>query len=234
MLNEFKNDIKSSPFFSRILDGHNVIMVCMYGSRLLDLTDDLSDYDLLVVTDDNEEPSYPQEYLTYDGVKVHWYYKPLSSIIDSRRKTYSYFGTMQLAFLTEDEIIYKNPAFARVIQFLMDKKETIGRINAFNLINAKQDLIDSILTEGTIAEHNYTKFLYHLCYTSYYLYGEALDRDFLIEIKRICELPVREEFIGLAISRLVMLRNYIANSSFNVDNAVAELDREVQILVRDM
>ena len=234
MLNEFIQDLKNSPFLNRILDGHNVIMVCMYGSRLLDLTDNISDYDLLVITDDNEEPSYPEEYLTYEGVKVHWYYKPLASIIDSRRKTFSYFGTMQLVFLTEDKIIYENPAFARVIKFLKDRKETIGLINAFNLVNAKRELIDSILEEGTIAEHNYTKFLYHLCYTSYYLHGEEPDREFLIEIKRICEMPVREEYIGLAVARLAMLRDFVVNSPFDVDNAIAELDSEVQMLVHNM
>lgn len=234
MLNEFIRELKESPFLSRIIDGHNVIMVCMYGSRLLDLTDTISDYDLLVITDDNEEPSYPQEYLTYEGVKVHWYYKPLASIIDSRRKTLSYFGTMQLAFLTDDEIVYENPAFANLIQFVKNNKETIGQINAINLINAKQELISSILAEGTINEHNYTKFLYHLCYTSYYLYGEVPDRDFLIEIKRICELPVRAEYISLAVARLEMLQNYIANSSFDVENAVAMLDSEVQMLLQNM
>lgn len=234
MLNEFINELKASPFLSRILSGHNVITVCMYGSRLLNLTDNVSDYDLLVITDDSEEPSYPQEYLTYAGAKVHWYYKPLASIIDSRRKTFSYFGTMQLAFLTDDEIVYENPTFANVIRFLKDRKELIGKINAFNLINAKQELIDSILAEGTIAEHNYTKFLYHLCYTSYYLYGEVPDREFLIEIKRIGGLPVREEYVALAVTRLVMLRDYIANNPFDVDNAVAMLDSEAQMLLQNI
>ena len=232
MLNEFINELKVSPFLSRILSGHNVITVCMYGSRLLNLTDNVSDYDLLAITDDSEEPSYPQEYLTYAGAKVHWYYKPLASIIDARRKTHSYFGTMQLAFLTDDEIIYENPTFANVIRFLKDRKELIGKINAFNLVNAKRELIDSVLAEGTIAEHNYTKFLYHLCYTSYYLYGEVPDREFLIEIKRIGDLPVREEYVALAVARLTMLRNYTASNPFDVDGAVALLDNEARIALQ--
>lgn len=232
MLNDFIQDIKSSPFLNRILDGHNVIMLCMYGSRLLDLTDDISDYDLLVITDDSEEPSYPQEYLTYEGVKVHWYYKPLASIIDSRRKTFSYFGTMQLAFLTDNEIIYENPSFASCIRFLKNRKETIGLINAFNLFNAKKDLVESILAEGTISEHNYTKFLYHLCYASYYLRGEEPNREFLVELKRIGEMSVDKKYVDLAVTRLAMLRDFVTNSSFDVDGAVAELDNEVQALLQ--
>lgn len=165
---------------------------------------------------------------------MHWYYKPLSSIIDARRKTHSYFGAMQLAFMTDDIILYENPAYARVVRFLKNRKDIIGRINAYNLINAKQGLIDSVLAEGTITEHNYTKFLYHLCYTSYYLYGEVPNKDFLIEIKRIGELPVRDEYKNLAVTRLTMLQNYKALNPFDIDSAVAMLDGEAQSLIQNL
>lgn len=234
MLNEFINDLKSSPYYNRLFAGHDVILISMYGSRPLDIVDSKSDYDLVVITSDFEEPVSPEEFLTYSGIKVHWYYKPLSSIIDARRKTLSYFGAMQLAFMTDDIILYENPAYARVIRFLKNRKDIIGRINAYNLINAKQGLIDSVLAEGTITEHNYTKFLYHLCYTSYYLYGEVPNKDFLIEIKRIGELPVRDEYKNLAVTRLTMLQNYKALNPFDIDSAVAMLDGEAQSLIQNL
>ena len=234
MLNEFINDLKSSPYYNRLFTGHDVILISMYGSRPLDIVDSKSDYDLVVITSDFEEPVSPEEFLTYNGIKVHWYYKPLSSIIDARRKTHSYFGAMQLAFMTDDIILYENPAYARVVRFLKNRKDIIGRINAYNLINAKQGLIDSVLAEGTITEHNYTKFLYHLCYTSYYLYGEVPNKDFLIEIKRIGELPVRDEYKNLAVTRLTMLQNYKALNPFDIDSAVAMLDCEAQSLIQNL
>lgn len=234
MLNEFINDLKSSPYYNRLFTGHDVILISMYGSRPLDIVDSKSDYDLVVITSDFEEPFSPEEFLTYNGIKVHWYYKPLSSIIDARRKTHSYFGAMQLAFMTDDIILYENPAYARVIRFLKNRKDIIGRINAYNLINAKQGLIDSVLAEGTITEHNYTKFLYHLCYTSYYLYGEVPNKNFLIEIKRIGELPVRDEYKNLAVTRLTMLQNYKALNPFDIDSAVAMLDGEAQSLIQNL
>lgn len=234
MLNEFINDLKSSPYYNRLFTGHDVILISMYGSRPLDVVDSKSDYDLVVITSVFEEPVSPEEFLTYNGIKVHWYYKPLSSIIDARRKTHSYFGAMQLAFMTDDIILYENPAYARVVHFLKNRKDIIGRINAYNLINAKQGLIDSVLAEGTITEHNYTKFLYHLCYTSYYLYGEVPNKDFLIEIKRIGELPVRDEYKNLAVTRLTMLQNYKALNPFDIDSAVAMLDGEAQSLIQNL
>lgn len=234
MLNEFIKDLQSSPYYNRLFTGHDVILISMYGSRPLDIVDSKSDYDLVVITSDFEEPVSPEEFLTYNGIKVHWYYKPLSSIIDARRKTHSYFGAMQLAFMTDDIILYENPAYARVIRFLKNRKDIIGRINAYNLINAKQGLIDSVLAEGTITEHNYTKFLYHLCYTSYYLYGEVPNKNFLIEIKRIGELPVRDEYKNLAVTRLTMLQNYKALNPFDIDSAVAMLDGEAQSLIQNL
>lgn len=234
MLNEFIKDLQSSPYYNRLFTGHDVILISMYGSRPLDIVDSKSDYDLVVITSDFEEPVSPEEFLTYNGIKVHWYYKPLSSIIDARRKTHSYFGAMQLAFMTDDIILYENPAYARVVQFLKNRKDIIGRINAYNLINAKQGLIDSVLAEGTITEHNYTKFLYHLCYTSYYLYGEVPNKNFLIEIKRIGELPVRDEYKNLAVTRLTMLQNYKALNPFDIDSAVAMLDGEAQSLIQNL
>ena len=87
MLNEFINDLKSSPYYNRLFAGHDVILISMYGSRPLDIVDNKSDYDLVVITSDFEEPVSPEEFLTYSGIKVHWYYKPLSSI----RPSYSVF-----------------------------------------------------------------------------------------------------------------------------------------------
>ena len=75
--------------------------------------------------------------------------------------------------------------------------------------------------------------MYHLCYTSYYLYGEAPNKEFLREIKRIGDLPVRAEFIGLAVTRLAMLRNYSVSNPFDVDGAVAMLDNEVQLALQN-
>ena len=233
MLNEFIKDLQNSPYYNRLFAGQDVILISMYGSRPLDIVDSKSDYDLVVITNDFEEPVSPEEFLTYNGIKVHWYYKPISGIIDARRKTHSYFGAIQFAFISDDIILYENPAYARVIRFLKNRKDTIGRINAYNLINAKQEIIDSVLSEGTITEHNYTKFLYHLCYTSYYLYGEAPNKEFLREIKRIGDLPVRAEFIGLAVTRLAMLRNYSVSNPFDVDGAVAMLDNEVQLALQN-
>lgn len=233
MVKQIVNDIKSSQFLSRILDGHNVIMAFVYGSRLIDITDDKSDYDILVITDNNERPSHPQEQLTYDGIKVEWCYKPIESIIDSRREPRDHFASMQLAFLTEDAIIYENPVYADVIQLLKQRKDTIGHINAFILYEVMQERVYSILEEGTITKRNYTKMLYHLCYASYYLHGEAPNKEFLNAIKRIYEAPVKEEFINLAVARLAMLRVFVSNSNFDTDAAVATLDSEVQMLLQN-
>lgn len=234
MLNEFINDLKSSPYYNRLFVNHDIIMLCMYGSRQLDVVDSKSDYDLVAITSDLEEPSAPEEFLTYNGIKVHWYYKPISSIIDARRKTHSYFGAMQFALLKDDLILYENPAYMRAIQFLKNRKEVIGRINAYNLVNAQQALIDSVLSESTISEQNYTKFLYHLCYTSYYLLGETIDKDFLVRVKRIREFPITEQDKQQVVLRLQLLRQFVNNNRFDVDNAVAVLDGEAQTALQSM
>lgn len=141
---------------------------------------------------------------------------------------------MQFALLKDDLILYENPAYMRAIQFLKNRKEVIGRINAYNLVNAQQALIDSVLSESTISEQNYTKFLYHLCYTSYYLLGETIDKDFLVRVKRIREFPITEQDKQQVVLRLQLLRQFVNNNRFDVDNAVAVLDGEAQTALQSM
>ena len=39
MTEQFINDLKSSPYYERIFNGHDVIMIALTGSRLIDVVD---------------------------------------------------------------------------------------------------------------------------------------------------------------------------------------------------
>lgn len=81
MTEQFINDLVTSPYYERILNGHDVVMIFLTGSRLIDITDGRSDFDLMVLTNDNEREEYVSEFLTYYTKKVHWHYVPVTKLI---------------------------------------------------------------------------------------------------------------------------------------------------------
>lgn len=80
MLSEFISDFRNTQYFKQILEDNKVILLYVAGSRILDITDERSDYDLVAVVD-SAQNSESNCILTYDGKRVHWYLRPVSEFI---------------------------------------------------------------------------------------------------------------------------------------------------------
>lgn len=143
MTEQFMNDIKASPYFERIVGGHDVIMVSLTGSHLIDITDERSDFDLIVVTNDNEREEYVSEYLKYYSKKVHWHYVLVTKIIaneDGNLLTCN--GEVEFIGLETSKILYVNPKYLKVVSFLLESKATIATVGAYGLVRFHNELID--------------------------------------------------------------------------------------------
>ena len=63
MNDEFIADLTNSKFYRMLFDGKDVVMIYIAGSRIYNVLDDRSDYDIVVITNKDDQ-DYPNEYLT--------------------------------------------------------------------------------------------------------------------------------------------------------------------------
>lgn len=211
MLSNFIEELKNSKYISNILSQHKVILLYVSGSRIIDATDERSDYDLVAVVDESCQ-SETEEFLIYNGVKVHWYYIPISNFIAARDSGLRSYGAVLFANISEDKIIYANPEYEAVWKLLMTNKNIIAMNGVYEIGKKYSRLINSIAKNGVILESNYTKILSHLCVTSLFATGTPLTsdaKDRICQIKRIRWQPVNEEAKLWCVERIVALRDWL-------------------------
>ena len=212
-MTEFIEAFKNTSYYKTLISSAEVVCIYIGGSMCCGITDERSDYDLVILTLDNEYiDASKYEYLRYKDKKVHWYYRPIEHVVRTDTKDMkSAVGTVILRHLRDECIIYKNPKYIDIIDNLYSAREVIGDLGAYHLFELKKAYIDDILVEGKILEKHYSKHLYQLCLASYYLLRDNPDKDFLRSLKRIRWQPVSDEYKNLAVDRLKIYKNYIDN-----------------------
>lgn len=236
MIEEFITELKNSSYYERMFRDHNVIMIYVGGSRIINITDERSDYDLVVVTDNSTSDYEPDEFFTYKDLKVHWYYRSLSQFIEKcdNPRTIGCFNGVLFANLTDEVIIYEGSKYKRIIDYLKSVRDRIGKVSTYLLLNSKKQLVESILNAGEVLEEHYTKYLYYLCYASYYIMGEEPNKDFLATIKRIRWQPVSDKYKKLIVERIGYLDAYVSQNSFDISGTINYLDTNLDYLIKSI
>lgn len=208
MLNDFIKDFKTSRFYGLPFSGYDVAMIYVAGSQLYGARDDRSDYDLIVLVH-GDCRNEPNEYLTYKGKKVHWYWRNIDTFIETGN-TYSmrYYGNLLFGYISDDCIIYKNEKYVDKINYLLEHKHEIALSGAKLFYESQKRLVESICEKSRIDEQDYTKYLGHLCVTSYYVLGEPIDNEIVLNAKRIRWQAVSEEIKTKIIGRLRLLKKW--------------------------
>lgn len=209
MINEFSYELRNSKFYENLFGSYDVVMIYVAGSQLYGARDDRSDYDLIVLVN-GDCSNEPNEYLTYKGKKVHWYWRNIDTFIETGN-TYSmrYYGNLLFGYISDDYIIYKNNKYADKINYLLERKHEIGLNGAKLFYESQKQLVESICKKSRIDESDYTKFLGHLCVTSYYVLNEPIDASVVLPAKRIRWQPVDEDTKGKIIERLRLLKDFM-------------------------
>lgn len=212
MDNTFVVELQNSVFYYKLFDNQDVVMIYVAGSRLCDATDDRSDYDLIVLVN-GEDQDNPSEFLMYKGRKVHWYWRNVETLINAKNAYPMWcYGSVLFGYICNDCIIYKNEKYADQINFLLSHKHGIALKGAEEFYKTQERLIEEICSKLRIDEKNYTKFLGHLCVTSYYVLNEPIDKELVLKAKRIRWQPVTEEDKQKIIQRLLLLKSWIENN----------------------
>ena len=118
--------------------------------------------------------------------------------------------SIQFRNLNSDTILYQNKEYESQINELLSEKETISNNSCKALYNRLKELVDNIISDNAISEKNYTKMIYHLCLSAYYLNVDEPDISFLKKIKRIRWQPVSDEYKILAVERLKILKSLLS------------------------
>ena len=224
-MTEFIEAFKNTSYYKTLIGSAEIVCIYIGGSMCCGITDERSDYDLVILTLDNEYiDASKYEYLRYKDKKVHWYYRPIEHIVRLDTKDMkAAIGTVILKGFRDECIIYKNPKYIDVIDNLYDTKDDISDLGARHLFEIKKEYIDDILAEGKILEKHYSKHLYQLCLASYYLLHNDPDKDFLISLKRIRWQPVSDEYKKLAVDRLKIYKDYIENNPIDFETCLKVL-----------
>ena len=187
MNKDFINDLLNSKFFSNnIIFNYDVVCVFLAGSRSMNIIDERSDYDLVVITKDKPEQEEGIFRLSYKDIAVHWYYRSLEQIIHSisSQDTFlSYISGINL-FNIEKNIIWINPIHKTKVNFILNNKEKLVYNSCWDFIFANPVFWDTI-KHNEIPRHCYNKYVYHLCNCYYILFNKDFEKEFLIKIKRL-------------------------------------------------
>lgn len=208
MINEFSYELRNSKFYENLFGSYDVVMIYVAGSQLYGARDERSDYDLIVLVN-GDCRNEPNEYITYKGKKVHWYWRNINTFIEIGN-TYAmrYYGNVLFGYICEDCIIYKNEKYTDKINDLLNNKRDIAINGAKLFYNAMKPLVERICEKSRIDEFDYTKYLGHLCVTSYYVLNEPIACDVVLPAKRIRWQPVSDDTKTKIIERLRLLKEW--------------------------
>lgn len=207
---EFINAFKKTSYYQELFNNYEIVCMFLLGSRCVGIIDEISDYDIAIITLNGDYIDISKDkYLTYKGVKVHWYFRPIKEIFSAKNNHLDLLCSIQLRNVRDDLIIYENPNYKSLLSRLCKVKNKLSTLGIYRLFEVELNYINDILSTGEILEKHYRKTLYHLCTSSYYLLEEEINKDFLRELKRIKEQPVSDEYKQLAIKRLKLYKDYI-------------------------
>lgn len=182
----FTDCFVKSKYYQEIKAKYTVLMTFVGGGRLLDCSTAESDYDItIIVADDFEFSVATTKYLRFmDGVKLHWYIIPFSSILQK----YILNKNMAALFLEfknlSDDFLLDQPdnlAYNKILEMKHELSEAGQRYMLADLRYIIEQ-IDEINVESIKPQD--LKSVYYLLYISYIAFGELPDYERIRKFKR--------------------------------------------------
>ena len=139
-IDQFITDFKNSRLYTDVLNDPKAepIMIWVTGSSALGTADNDSDYDVCILvekvpTDDPNSPwtiyGRPGSYFMWykpHSKRVEWIYTDINDIVSANAVTpLANIGWVQSKFITDENIIYKNPKYLEFLNLLFTKKDEI-------------------------------------------------------------------------------------------------------------
>lgn len=232
-MDDFISKFKQTSYYKDLFNiKEEILFIFLSGSRCRNLMHDFSDYDIGIVTLNGEcRNMYWQCYVKYDNNKVHWYYCPIKWLFSAEcTNIYDYTGILALRELSDNIILYKNPKYESVIEELYKLRKELLVPICYQIFEFRKDFITEILSKGILQKHiRLSKNLYFLCLTSYYLFNEPFEIDFLKTIKLSkYHGAISDEYKQKIIERLSLAKNYIEQNPLDVSTILESLYKQLE------
>ncbi len=226
---EFIKKLKSSRFFNLLFDKPEVLLIVLCGSRITGITDDHSDYDITILTT-NEKCKESDYRLRYEEHDVHWYYHNINDFIytDEKFPAMNSLCPFLLGLTNEDYIIYKNPKYQNVIDYIFSIKKELLEIGGRTLYKKCLNYIQNPIETGVIDKKYYTKFWGHLIFISDILNNISVDKQLVLAGKRIRYKEITKQQEQAMIGKIKQLKDYIKNNPIDVEDTKENIVRNIK------
>lgn len=226
-MNNFISKFKQTSYYKDLFEiDTDILLIYVGGSRSRKITTEFSDYDIGIITLDGEHKDLiKQVYLQYNDKKVHWYYCPIrwffSAVCDD---LCLYSGILCLRDISDDLIIYKNPKYEKILDELFKLKTKLITPICYNIFESNRDYILEVLNDDYILPDYFDRALYLLCITSYYLFDELFNVDFLTALNiNKHNVPLSNEYKQKIKERLYLAINYIDQNPLDTFSILKDL-----------
>ena len=191
-MKEFINSYKSSPYYSRLFEFENDIIVAYVGgSHSFQTSHDKSDFDINVITKGGEFFSvYFDWHLKYKNRTVHWYYRPIADFFKTTcYDIVDYIGLLTLLHIPQENIIYLNPKYEMQWNEFYEKRDLLLKCFCIELGLCCTSFIKFILGLEQL-DNIYAQRVYFVCIAAFYHLGITPDFELLRRISKAKRKPV--------------------------------------------
>lgn len=221
---EILHKLLLSPVKKYIFNEHyKVLAIQLVGSQLTELHTEDSDVDLIVICENSPLENEPSKIsLQYQGIHIHWHYINYRSYFDYKdifgiKSTYLH----QLHWSTKESFVYIDPDFQQGIDFLLSNKSLYIIPCLRRFLYAQRTYLIRVCEEG-FTNYNRGKIFYHFLYSYAILFSEALDLQYVKEIKAIYHKRPSIEADNYTLPRMQKLLSIIPS-----DEEMAQLQKEI-------
>ena len=200
---------KQSTTLKNILKDNDVIVMYIIGSQMLELQDDNSNYNIVVLV--NDVTDRKNEFIKINTIEIqiqfiNWF-NLTHALIDN-------WVGYELCITSDADILYKNVNHQDLLKSFQQEKGFWRKTFIWNFILEYQNQIRGINNFETLISVLTKKELYYLCFSSDKIWNNQIDRTLLLKIKRDQELTEKDKKRILAkIHNLYTLVQYYYNNS---------------------
>lgn len=215
---------KNPDIYNKIIIGTNAIAYCLGGSQLIGITDERSDYDLLVLVEklpENYKEVFRTHYKLENGALIHFIFERIYQYFDGTWSDFEIFSNAHILDLYDKRdqwiMIWDSEKFRKVFDFIFSKRSKLIDL-AIRRFYRRFDLeIIYITNTNQIPNKMKTKFFYHMIYAYKRGFDKDIDVNYLALLKRIRWVELPEWVISRCIEDLREIRTYVEQNP--MDNA---------------
>ena len=223
-IDNFITDFKKTSYYALMYNKPGVIMSFVAGSRLVNADSLLSDFDIIIITDQATNVEDTGIRFKYKDIfTVHFYYRTIDQFLTN---TYTMsdilFGTMQISDLDRSMLIYEKPEYDELITRLFEKKTEISNIAMLKYIKNYDFILKEVSDTKQLDLKYYHKYLYHLCRCYYRIARVEQDKQLLLQAKYCADEGLTDESIKAIIEIFKTLRP--VSDYYTMENLVKQFE----------